>query len=261
MKALCTVLLVCITWSLQAMAQGDTTQSRPEEGIQRTPGSGAFPAGDFQKSWGTSDLLIPATASFDTTPGGAATPHPIRRLMPDNISFMERGLWGESGFFRSIGIAGELTPESRKSELTARRTMLTMHQIGGFVTLGLMGATLYFGQKALNDAYNPGQERTDQNKHNQFVTYTIISYGLTGLLAAISPPPLIRRDETSTTTIHKTLAWVHFAGMVLTPIVGNMIKKRSGRLSYIDLPTAHFHQVSAYVTTGVFAASMIIITF
>jgi len=31
--------------------------------------------------------------------------------------------------------------------------------------------------------------------------------------------------------------------MVLTPIVGNMIKRRV-RLSYLDLPTAHFHQVS-----------------
>jgi hypothetical protein len=261
MKALSTMLFVCITWGLQAMAEGDTTESRPEETPAAIPEHAMYPAAAFQKSWVTSDLLIPQMASFDTTPGGTAVPHTTTRLLPENISFMERGLWGESGFFRSIGIAGELTPESRKSELSARRTLLTMHQIGGFVTLGLLATTLYYGQKTLNDANNPAQDRTDQNKHNQFVTYSIISYGLTGLLAVISPPPLIRRNETSTTTIHKTLAWVHFAGMVLTPIVGNMIKKRSGRLSYLDLPTAHFHQVSAYVTTGVFAASMIIITF
>jgi hypothetical protein len=261
MKALCTILFVCITLSHQAMAEGDTAQSRPGETLQSTPELAGYPTPAFQESWDTSDLLIPETASFDTTPAVAAAPHTTPRLLPDNISFMERGLWGENGFFRSIGIAGELTPESRKSELSARRTMLTMHQIGGFVTLGLMATTLYYGQKTLNDSNDPVQDRADQSKHNQFVTYAIISYGLTGLLAAISPPPLIRRNETSTTTIHKTLAWVHFAGMVLTPIVGNMIKKRSGRLSYIDLPTAHFHQVSAYVTTGVLAASMIIITF
>jgi hypothetical protein len=261
MKALCTILFLCTAWAHQAMAEGDATQSLPDTTLQSTPEHIVYPVTGLQKSWGTSDLLIPQTASFDTTPAGAAAPRTTPRLLPDNISFMERGLWGESGFFRSIGIAGELTPESRKSELSARRTLLTMHQIGGFVTLGLMATTLYYGQKTLNDSNNPAQDRTDQNKHNQFVTYTIISYGLTGLLAVISPPPLIRRNETSTTTIHKTLAWVHFAGMVLTPIVGNMIKKRSGRLSYIDLPTAHFHQVSAYVTTGVFAASMIIITF
>ena len=261
MKTLCTILFVCITWNHQAKAEGDTTQSRPGETLQSTPEHAMYPAASFQQSWGTSDLLIPQMTSFDTTPVGAVAPHTTPRLLPDNISFMERGLWGESGFFRSIGIAGELTPESRKNELSARRTLLTMHQIGGFVTLGLLVTTLYYGQKTLNDANNLAQDCIDQNKHNQFVTYSIISYGLTGLLAVISPPPLIRRNETSTTTIHKTLAWVHFAGMVLTPIVGNLIKKRSGRSSYFDLPTAHFHQVSAYVTTGVFAASMIIITF
>ena len=261
MKAFCTVLFVCITWSHPALAEGDTTHVPTGETPQTIPEPGAFPVAAFQKSWGTSDLLIPGMASLDTTPGGTPPQRPTARLMPDNLSFMERGLWGENGFFRSIGIAGELTPESRKSELSARRTMLTMHQIGGFVTLGLMGATLYYGQKALNDSNNPSQDRTDQSRHNKFVTYTIISYGLTGLLAVISPPPLIRRSETSTTTIHKTLAWVHFAGMVLTPIVGSMVKKRSGHFSYIDLPTAHFHQVSGYVTTGVFAASLIVITF
>lgn len=261
MKALCTLLFVCITWSHQAMAEGDSTNSRPDESIQSIPATDDLPVAALQKSWGTSDFLIPEMASFDTTPGRATAPHTTPRLLPDNLSFMERGLWGENGFFRSIGIAGDLTPESRKSELSARRTMLTMHMVGGFVTLGLMGATLYYGQKTLNDSNNPSQDRTDQSKHNQFVTYTIISYGLTGLLAVISPPPLIRRNEMSTTTIHKTLAWIHFAGMVLTPIVGSMIKKRSGHFSYIDLPTAHFHQVSAYVTTGVFAASLIVITF
>jgi hypothetical protein len=261
MKTLCTILLVCATWSHQAMAEGGTAQIMSDKTLQNIPEHFDNPVTGFQKSWGTSDLLIPQTASLDTTPEGGAAPHMVRRLMPDNLSFMERGLWGESGFFRSIGIAGELTPESRKSELSARRTLLTMHQIGGFVTLGLLATTLYYGQKTLNESNIASQVRPDQNKHNQFVAYSIISYGLTGLLAVISPPPLIRRDETSTTTIHKTLAWIHFAGMVLTPIVGNMVRKRSGRLSYIDLPTAHFHQVAGYVTTGVFAASMIIITF
>ena len=261
MKTFCSLLFVCAAWSHQAMAEGDTAQYLPEETLQSSPGHFVYPVTGFQESWGTSDFLIPQTATFDTTPGGAESPHMTPRLLPDNISFMERGLWGESGFFRSIGIAGELTPESRKSELSARRTMLTMHQIGGFVTVGLLATTLYYGQKTLNESNNPGLERTYQDKHNQFVTYAIISYGLTGLLAVISPPPLIRRNETSTTTIHKTLAWVHFAGMVLTPIVGSMVRKRSGRLAYIDLPTAHFHQVAGYVTTGVLAASMIIITF
>jgi hypothetical protein len=174
------------------------------------------------------------------------------KLLPDNISFMERALWGENGFIRNIGIASPLTPEVRKHELGVRRTMLTMHQIGGFVTLGSMLATVYYGQKYMNSG-----QRSDRNMHQLFIPITIACYSVTGLLSVLSPPPLIRRDETSTTTIHKTLAWVHAAGMILTPILGLAINKRGTSIS----DKAHYHQIAAYITTAVFAASMIIITF
>jgi hypothetical protein len=174
------------------------------------------------------------------------------KLLPDNMSFMEKGLWGESGFLRGIGIASPLTPEVRKSELALRRTMLSIHQIGGFVTLGLMVTTVYYGQKYLNYG-----QRSDRDMHQTFVLATIISYSATALLSVLSPPPMIRRDEVSTTTIHKTLAWVHVAGMILTPILGAAISRKGA--SYYE--QAHFHQVSAYITTAVFAASMIVVTF
>ena len=193
-------------------------------------------------------------ALFDTAEGAPA--HPKPKLLPDNMSLMERSLWGEGGIIRAIGFSSPLTPEVRKSELALRRTMLTIHQIGGFATLGLMVTAAYYGQRYLNLSRSH-----DRNLHQTFVTATIASYSLTALLAILSPPPLIRRDETSTTTIHKTLAWVHAAGMIVTPIIGTMIRKRSGRYSYNDLSTARFHQVSAYITTGVFAASLIVITF
>jgi hypothetical protein len=186
-------------------------------------------------------------ATVDTLPPAVKV-----RLLPDNMSFMERGLWGEDGLMRSIGIASPLTPDVRKHELAVRRTMLTAHQIGGFVTLGLMLATDYYGQQYLNHG-----QRDMLDMHKTFLTATIISYSLTGALAILSPPPMIRRGETSTTSIHKTLAWIHFAGMVLTPILGMMISRRGA--SYYE--QAHFHQVSAYVTTSVFAASMIVILF
>ena len=271
MKAPVTALLILILRTLPALADGDSARTTAPESPAQIQEPGAFRIPAFQDGRETSDFLLPPPALADTTPPIQEAHRSAARLLPSNMSFMETGLWGEHGFFRSIGIAGELSPESRKSELSARRTMLTMHQIGGFVTLGLMAATLYYGQKTLNDSNIPtqgpngqtiqSQERTDQDNHNKFVTYTIISYGLTGLLAVLSPPPLIRRDETSTTTIHKTLAWVHVAGMILTPIIGSMVRQRSGRFSYIDLPKARFHQISAYATTGVFAASLIVITF
>jgi hypothetical protein len=78
----------------------------------------------------------------------------------------------------------------------------------------------------------------------------------------VSPPPLIRRDnETSTTTIHKTLAWVHFVGMVVTPILGSTVLKRGPIGRYVDLNQARFHQISGYVTATALTAAMISVTF
>ena len=181
----------------------------------------------------------------------SVTAAPKQRLMPANLSIMEKALWGEDGIVRGLGLAPALTPDERRSELSLRRTMLTTHQIGGFVTLGLMVGAVYFGQKIIDG--HPEYRRN----HQYFVTATIISYSATGLLAILSPPPLIRRNEVSTTTIHKTLAWVHVAGMIITPILGGMIKRRSSSA----MQSERIHQISGYLTTATFAASMIVVTF
>ncbi|HVN48685.1 MAG TPA: hypothetical protein VMU30_07675 [Bacteroidota bacterium] len=208
----------------------------------------------FLQAQTLADLSFGRTEVFEPLPplpADDSLPMMVKpRLLPENISFMEKGLWGEDGLFRTTGIASPLTPESRKSELSLRRTMLVAHQIGGFVTLGCMISAIYFGQKILNG------DRGYVTNHKIFVTATITSYSLTGLLAVLSPPPLIRRNESSTITIHKTLAWVHFTGMVLTPILGSMISRRA-----TDSQIAHFHQISAYTTATALAASLIVITF
>lgn len=174
------------------------------------------------------------------------------KLLPDNMSFMEKFLWGENGFVRKIGIAGPLNAESRERELQVRRTMLSIHQITGLATLGLMITADYYGQQVLNGRYNLS------GTHKTFVAFTVGMYSITALLAILSPPPMIRRsNELSTITIHKTLAWLHFAGMILTPIIGKMIVKHRA----MNINTAHFHQISAYVTTAIFAASVIVLTF
>jgi hypothetical protein len=207
------------------------------------------------------DVVVQSSFVFDSTNADALPSALKPKLLPDNMSLMERGIWGENGILRGVGIASPLTPEVRKHELAVRRTMLTMHQIGGFLTLGSMIAAVYFGQKSLSDP-NTGQRNDPyRSKHQTFLTSTIVLYATTGLLSVLSPPPLIRRDETSTTTIHKTLAWIHFAGMILTPIIGKTILKGGPTGRYADLNKARFHQISGYATTAVFAASMIVVTF
>jgi hypothetical protein len=231
--------------NIQSMlAQEYSSQIVPETATQ--PGQMSRPEVDLRTQ------LILHQISYDRDFALADSfPRPrVRRLLPDNMSWMEKGLWGENGFLRNSGLASPLTPESRASELSLRRGMLVAHQIGGFVTLGLMASAAYSGQKIIdgNIGYRP--------YHQAFVAGTIATYSLTGLLAVLSPPPMIRRDEISTTTIHKTLAWVHAAGMIITPILGSMISRRSS-----STQKEHIHQLSGYITLATYTASLITVTF
>jgi hypothetical protein len=202
-----------------------------------------------QPSLSLPDRAVPAAIVADSASVDSLPRIATHRLLPENMSLMERGMWGEHGILRGVGIASPLTPEVRKGELGLRRTMLSMHQIGGFVTLGFMFGAVYAGQRVIDG------NRNFRQVHQTFVTGTILSYGTTAMLAILSPPPTIRRDEVSTTTIHKTLAWIHFAGMILTPILGASIHRNS------PVKAERFHQISAYATTAAFTASMIIVTF
>jgi hypothetical protein len=180
------------------------------------------------------------------------------KLLPDKISFGEKLFWGESGVFRGIGFASPLTPEVRKHELDVRRAMLTMHQIGGFLALASMIGTAWTGQRTIDLPRN----RNLRDAHQKMILATVITYSLTASLSILSPPPFIRRDEGGTTSIHKTLAWFHVAGMILTPILGSMVSQRGTKGSLgINVDKAHFHQYAGYITTAIFAASMIVITF
>jgi hypothetical protein len=176
------------------------------------------------------------------------------KLLPENLGFFERNLWSENGLFRSMGIAAPLTPESRKSELKLRRAMLVAHETSGFVTLGLMLTTVYYGQKVLD---NYPASLSLRRTHIGFADATIATYSLTGLLSLLSPPPTIRRDEMSTLSYHRALAWVHVTGIILTPIIAALAKNRGAS----DMSIYRIHQVSAYITTTAFAASMVVITF
>jgi len=192
--------------------------------------------------------IVPDTAAQNLA-SMFATTEP--KLLPDRMSFGEKFFWGKKGLFRELGIVGPLSIPERKNELKIRRTMLTAHQIAGFTTLALMWTAAYFGQRVID-----GNRRLGDT-HQAFVAATIISYSLTGLLAILSPPPLIRRDEVGTVTIHKTLAWIHLAGMILTPIIGGMIRHRHS----FNMNVARFHQVAGYLTTATFTAAVLVIVF
>ncbi len=173
-------------------------------------------------------------------------------LLPNKLSMLEKGLWGEKGLFRAIGLA-PLTPQARERELKLRRTMLSLHQLGGFTTLGLMAVSGYYGKKAFDG------DNSAINKHRSLVRATIASYTLTALLALTSPPPLVRREKgEGSLSIHKTLAWIHSAGMIATAILGRQVRESKTIDDYNRLKKIHMGV--AITTFTALASAMIIIT-
>jgi hypothetical protein len=168
-------------------------------------------------------------------------------LLPDRIMPTQRILWGEKGLMRNFN-RFELTPENRERELKLRRTMLSTHQILGFVTLGGMVAQGVVGSKLYNRDYDLLQT------HRTLATGINITYFSTAGLSLFAPPKMLdERKGLSTIKIHKALAVVHLSGMIATNVLANSISSNP------DLRSVH--RAVAFTTFGAYAASMIIIKF
>jgi len=185
----------------------------------------------------------------DTTFLEADTVQEKVSLIPQKMGLIKRAFWGERGLMRITGIS-PLTPEARERELKVRRRMLVLHQIMGFVTLAGFLTADFSGQMMVN-----GHENY-HGLHSVATSVTIGSYFTTAGLALLAPPPMvIRKKQWDNIRVHKLLAYLHFTGMVLTPLIapelsGGDIKKE-----------ARFHQISAYTTTALFATAIIVIKF
>jgi hypothetical protein len=169
-------------------------------------------------------------------------------LLPAHLSPLKKVLWGQKGFFRMTGMA-PLDPLHREKELKLRRKMLVIHQVLGLTTLAGFIAADYTGQKTLDGNHKFA------SPHKKIVGATIGTYFATALFALLAPPPIITRKGWSNIKAHKTLAYLHFAGMILTPILApHLAGKDYGS-------QGRFHQVSAYVTTALYASAIIVLKF
>ena len=208
-------------------------------------------------------LIILFTSILLTFNAAAQTPadttfldaNPVQeqvKLLPDHLGIIKRSLWGEHGLVRLMNLS-PLTPEGRAKELKLRRKMLVLHQILGFVTLGTMLTADFSGQMILNG------NAQYQTLHSLSTTATISSYFTTAGLALLAPPPMvIRVKQWDAIKVHRILAALHFSGMILTPLLAP-----NGRNPTLeDLRTkALFHQISAYTTTALFAAAILVVKF
>ena len=163
-------------------------------------------------------------------------------LLPDQMLFTQKLLWGERGLLRLAGIA-KLNKDQREWELKLRRKLLVAHQVIGYVTLagmiaqGIIGSELYNGNYRLYET------------HENLGRAVTASYFTGAGLSLFSPPPLINKKVKgwSSMKAHKVLATVHLSAMIATNVLAEEDKK--------------LHRAAAYTAFGSYAAAMIVLKF
>ena len=163
-------------------------------------------------------------------------------LLPERMVFTQSLLWGKNGLFRKAGIS-PLNIENREKELKIRKTMLTAHQVLGYVTLasmiaqGIIGGKLYNGQDNLYDT------------HKTMGNIVNVGYFTGAGLSLFAPPPLINKKVKGFNSIkaHKILATIHFSSMVATNYYKDKNKKN--------------HKAAAYTAFASYATAVLVIKF
>ena len=74
-------------------------------------------------------------------------------LLPERMLFTQKLLWSEKGLMRKTGLS-PLNRQQRVKELKWRKSMLTVHQALGYVTLAGMITQGVIGGKLYNGNYN-----------------------------------------------------------------------------------------------------------
>lgn len=161
-------------------------------------------------------------------------------LLPERMLFTQKLLWGEKGLMRKTGLS-PLNRKQRVKELKWRKSMLTVHQALGYVTLAGMITQGVIGGKLYNGNYNL------KDTHEALGNFVTATYFSGAALSLFSPPPLIsaRKEGLSGARAHKWLATVHLSAMIATL----HFKERDKSL----------HRASAYTAVGAFATATLVL--
>ena len=166
---------------------------------------------------------------------------------PAKMLFTQRVLWGTGGLLKNRYSGNDLVA-NRQKDLKIRRTMLKLHQIGGFVTIGgmvaqgIIGSQLYKGDFKVKDL------------HENMGMAVNLTYGFTALNGLFAPPSAFNRDKKITSIrLHKWLAVLHLSGMIATNILATQIENNASLKPY--------HRTAAYVSFASLATALVVIKF
>jgi hypothetical protein len=137
-----------------------------------------------------------------------------------------------------------------QARLDKRSHMLKIHQRLGLITLVPLLATIITS----GGAGGRDSSASGRNLHGALGLVTAGMY-LTSASYAIRAPNVPGTPIRGPIRLHKALAWVHGAGMILTPILGAMARAQLDRGQKVH-GIAAAHSAVAYVTVGAYAAAI-----
>jgi len=145
-------------------------------------------------------------------------------------------------------------------QLSRRRTMLQLHQLGGYATMATLTAAVVLGQVNYLDKYGGGGDTGRWIAPHAIAAFTAAGvFTATGLLAILAPSPLEKPLRVDTATLHKIAMAVATAGMVAQVVLGPITASKEGQLSQRDFALAH--QIIGYTTLVATYTGFLVLTF
>jgi hypothetical protein len=201
------------------------------------------------------DSLIPgdyavsaAAAGFDTATARvtivAGTSQTLNLTLRAGLSLSDLG-------FTATETHGSAEAQAR---LDRRSHMLQIHQRLGLITAASLLATVVTGAFA-------GGRRTstpDRTTHLVLGSLTTGLY-LTSASFAIFAPKIAGTKTRGPIRLHKALAWIHFPGMILTPVLGAMALDQRSRGERVH-GIARWHGIVGIATASAYGLSILAVS-
>src|SRR5207247_2462915 len=117
-----------------------------------------------------------------------------------------------------------------------RRNLLTAHQAFGFITLGVLAATLVVGTLNYVDKFGAGSDDGRYyDAHRYLASAASVSFATTGILALAAPNPYPKPIRLDTALLHKVMMAGATACFAANLILGAISASRDGKLDQRDL--------------------------